>query len=194
MRKDNNLTIVSSSTVSVPPTLSIQSVYTCLYLLKDAFINARWVNIYQHLTLLSTCFVQMNNFSINEVLTTMFHHMISFYQYIILEAWVLESESCHKINFAVNLNAIVFHTHYNDVIMGAMASQITCLTIVYSTFYPGADQRKHQSSAPLAFVWGIHRSPVHSPHKGPVMRKMFPFDDVIISFETVAMLKCGQKC
>ena len=49
--------------------------------------------------------------------------------------------------------------HYNDVIMGAMASQITSLTIVYSTVYPGADQRKHQSSASLAFVWGIHRSP-----------------------------------
>ena len=42
--------------------------------------------------------------------------------------------------------------HYNDVIMSAMASQITSLTIVYSTVYSGADQRKHQSSASLAFV------------------------------------------
>ena len=42
--------------------------------------------------------------------------------------------------------------------MGAMASQITSLTIVYSTIYWGADQRKHQSSATLAFVWGIHRT------------------------------------
>ena len=41
--------------------------------------------------------------------------------------------------------------------MGAIASQITNLTIVCSTFYSGADQRKHQSSASLAFVWGIHR-------------------------------------
>ena len=40
--------------------------------------------------------------------------------------------------------------HYNDVIMSAMASQITSLTIVYSTFYSGADKRKHQSSASLA--------------------------------------------
>ena len=39
--------------------------------------------------------------------------------------------------------------------MGAMASQITSLTIVYSTVYSGADQSKHQSSASLAFVWGI---------------------------------------
>ena len=47
--------------------------------------------------------------------------------------------------------------HYNDVIMGAIASQITSLTVVYSTVYSEADQRKHQSSASLAFVWGIHR-------------------------------------
>ena len=47
--------------------------------------------------------------------------------------------------------------HYSDVIMGVMASQITSLTIVYSTVYSGADQRKHQSSASLAFVRGIHR-------------------------------------
>ena len=67
--------------------------------------------------------------------------------------------------------------HYIDVIMGAMASRITSLTIVYSTVYSGADQRKHQSSASLAFVRGIHRGPVNSPHKWPVTRKMFPFDD-----------------
>ena len=48
--------------------------------------------------------------------------------------------------------------HYTDVIMIARASQITSLMIVYSTVYSGADQRKHESSAPsLAFVRGIHR-------------------------------------
>ena len=67
--------------------------------------------------------------------------------------------------------------HYIDVIMIAMTSQITSLTIVYSTAYSGVDQRKHQSYASLAFVRGIHRWPVNSPHKGPVTRKMFPFDD-----------------
>ena len=71
-------------------------------------------------------------------------------------------------------------THYDDVIMGAMASQITSITIVYSTVYSGADQRKYQSSASLAFVQGIHLGPVNSPHKWPVTQKMFPFDDVII--------------
>ena len=65
--------------------------------------------------------------------------------------------------------------------MSAMASQITSLTIVYALVYSGADQRKHQSSASLAFVLrGIHRWPVNSPHKEPVTREMFPFDDVII--------------
>ena len=71
-------------------------------------------------------------------------------------------------------------SHYDDVIMDAIASQITSLTIVYSNVYSGADQSKHQSSASLAFVWGIHRGPVNSPHKWPVTRKMFPFDDVIM--------------
>ena len=47
--------------------------------------------------------------------------------------------------------------NYSDVRMGAIAPQITSLTIVYSTVYSDADQRKHQSSASLAFVWGIHR-------------------------------------
>ena len=70
--------------------------------------------------------------------------------------------------------------HYGDVIMGAIASRITSLTIVYSAVYSDADQRKHQSSASLAFVWGIHREPVNSPHKWSVTRKMFPFDDVIM--------------
>ena len=64
--------------------------------------------------------------------------------------------------------------------MGTMASQITSLTIVYSTVYSGADQSKHQSSVSLAFVKGIHRWPVNSPHKEPVTRKMFTFDDVIM--------------
>ena len=69
---------------------------------------------------------------------------------------------------------------YGDVIMGLIASQITSLTIVYSSVYSNADQRKHPSSASLAFVRGIHQGPVNSPHKWPVTRKMFPFDDVIM--------------
>ena len=73
-------------------------------------------------------------------------------------------------------------THYDDVIMSAIASQITSLMIVYSIVYSDADQGNHQSSASLAFVWGIHRGPVNSPHEWPVTRKMFPFDDVIMYY------------
>ena len=64
--------------------------------------------------------------------------------------------------------------------MSLITFQITSLTLVYSTVYSGADQRTHQSSASLAFVWGIYRWPVNSPYKWTVTRKMFPFDDVIM--------------
>ena len=84
--------------------------------------------------------------------------------------------------------------HYGDVVMGVIAPQITSLTIVYSTVYSDADQRKYQSSASLAFVRGIHRGPVNSPHKWPVTRKMFSFDDVIMywaDFNPTAWLMRG---
>ena len=64
--------------------------------------------------------------------------------------------------------------------MDLIASKIASLTIVYSAVYSGADQRKHQTSASLAFVREINRGPVNSPHKWPVTRKIFPFDDVIM--------------
>ena len=74
--------------------------------------------------------------------------------------------------------------HYGDVIMSKMASLITSLTSVYSTVHSCADHREHQSSASLAFVRGIHQRPVNSPHKWPVTRKMFPFDDVIMHYKS----------
>ena len=88
-------------------------------------------------------------------------------------------------------------THYNDVIMSVMASQITSLTIVYSCVYLGVDQRKHQSSASLAFVWEIHRWAVNSPHKGPATWEMFPFDDVIMELDNVCWFELDEywrKC
>ena len=75
------------------------------------------------------------------------------------------------------------YTHYTDVIMTKGASQITSLTI---------DQRKHQSSALLAFVRGIHRRPVTSPRKGLVTRKMLLFDDVIMTDMMVCKLLSEQ--
>ena len=71
-------------------------------------------------------------------------------------------------------------SHYSDVIMSAMASEITGVSIIYSNVC-SADQRKHQSSASLAFVGGIHRWPVNSPYKGPVAQKLLPFNDVILN-------------
>ena len=84
--------------------------------------------------------------------------------------------------------------HSNDVIMTMMASQITSLTSVYSSVCSDADQRKHQSSASLAFVRGIHRGPVNSSHKWPVTRKMFPFDDVIMWCTREDVTKWKQFC
>ena len=86
----------------------------------------------------------------------------------------------HRLSLWWDKFNVLILAHYCDDIMGTMASQITSLTNVYSTVYSDADQRKHQSSASLAFVWGIHRGPVNSPHKWSVTRKMFPFDDVIM--------------
>ena len=80
---------------------------------------------------------------------------------------------------ASQITSLTIVYHYTDVIMTTVASQITSLTVVYSIGYSGADQRKHQNSASLAFVRGP--GPVNSPHKMPVMWKMVPFDDVIMS-------------
>ena len=63
------------------------------------------------------------------------------------------------------------NVHYNDVIMSSMASQISGVLIGCLNACSVADQRKHQSSMSLAFVRGIHRWPVNSPHKGPVTQK-----------------------
>ena len=76
-------------------------------------------------------------------------------------------------------------THYCDVIMGAMGSQFTSLTIVHSTVYSGVDQRKHQSSASLAFLWEI-TGDRWIPAQMASNAEMFPFDDVIMYF---SMLK-----
>ena len=82
--------------------------------------------------------------------------------------------------------------HNNDVIMTTIASQITSLTAVYSAVYSDADQRKHRSSASLAFVWGIHRDRWIPRTKGQLMRKMLPFDDVIMNeISPIQVIVCG---
>ena len=71
-------------------------------------------------------------------------------------------------------------SHYDDAIMSAMASQIISLVSVQSAVYSRRKSKKTRSAS-LAFVRGIHRWPANSPHKGPVTRKLFPFDDVIMA-------------
>ena len=70
--------------------------------------------------------------------------------------------------------------HYSYVIMRAMASQITCLSIVCTTVCLGAVQRKKSKLRVTGLFRGIHRSPVNSSYKGLVTPKLFPFDDVIM--------------
>ena len=111
-----------------------------------------------------------NNYESSQLWVTHLYHGV---------VWWGDQETCARWR---SVNTFV---HYDDVIVGAIGSLITSLTIVYSTVYSNADQRKHQSSASLAFVWGIHRGPVNSPHNWPVTRKMFSFDDVIM---------LGHKC
>ena len=90
------------------------------------------------------------------------------------------SQELHLSNFHFSFPLGV--RHYSDaIIMSTMPSQITGISIVYSTICSDVDQRKHQISTSLAFVRGIHRWPVNSPYKGPVTWKMSPFDDVIMT-------------
>ena len=84
--------------------------------------------------------------------------------------------------------------NYNDVIMSTMASQITSLKMVYWTVYWSRRSKKTSRSASLDIVRGIHRWPVNSPHKGPVTRKTFPFDDVIMhNIKCVANRELGTE-
>ena len=76
-----------------------------------------------------------------------------FYHLIYVSAFKDDTFECQSMTH--------IYTHYCDVIMGTLASQVTSLTTVYSTIHSGADQRKHQRSASLAFVRGIHRWPVN---------------------------------
>ena len=84
--------------------------------------------------------------------------------------------------------------HYNDVIMGAIASQNTSLAIAYSIVYSDADQRKHQSPASLAFVRWIPRT--NGQLRGKCFHLMtsswihssFPYDDENTSYKECNML------
>ena len=97
-----------------------------------------------------------------------------------LAKYIFQLQNIHSKR-SVCATCLFHYIHYSDNII-ATVSLITGVSIVWSTVCPGAEQRKHQSSASLAFVRAIHRWPVDSPHKGPVTQKMFPFDDVIMYY------------
>ena len=106
---------------------------------------------------------------------------------------ISEPDPIHSKPYHRNTKSDHFgNSHYGDVIMGTVGSQITSLTIVYSTVYSDADQRKHQSSASLAFVQGIHRGPVNSPHKWPVTRKIFHENDSRLHSGWLKQYTCGR--
>ena len=94
-----------------------------------------------------------------------------------------------EVHMSIKYTTYGVARHYCGVIKGSRASQITSLTIVYSTVYSDADQRKHQSSTSLAFVRGIHRVPVNSPLKWPVTRETFP---LMVSSWLSAEYNCGM--
>ena len=102
---------------------------------------------------------------------------------VYLSAWLSLHRHCkYMISVPLEWNIcpiweiMVVHYHqYGDVIMGVLVSQTTSLMIINSTVHSGADQRKQQKSESLSVVWRIHRWPGNSPHKWPVLRKMFSF-------------------
>ena len=108
----------------------------------------------------------------------MFKECIMFYEYLIKIIFHL-TVSKWLLPLDVYERALIIHTwgtgdalHYNDVIMSAMASQLTGVSIIFSTV------KTHQRFASLIFVRGIHQRPVDSAHKGPLTHKMFPFYEV----------------
>ena len=144
-------------------------VHVCKSLMFDhTLINIKWHNS-------TTAFKVNANISLNKMDFKLAHIALLLYTYTILASYKYGFSSWSGDNMPVPET-----TNFNDVIISAMASQITSVSIVCSIVDPGADQIKHQSSASWAFVWGIHRWPVNSPHKRPVTRKMFPFNDVIM--------------
>ena len=115
---------------------------------------------------------------VNLIITTVYQwDFIEIFEYVMQEN---ASENVSEIIFWPRTPQRAKTCHYSDVITSALASQITRLAIVYLNVYSGADQRKYQNSASLAFVRGIHRWPANSLPKGLVKRKIFPFDDDIM--------------
>ena len=138
---------------------------------KKSLLHQKFSKL-QFLVQLVTNFVKITTFSLQGTINfemPRIHRVVSRTPSIVCEQ---NSKSSFDKNRAENNS----DCDCRDFIMSAMASEITYILIVCS----GTDQRRIQSSASQAFVGGIHRWPVDSPHKGPATLKIFPFDDVIM--------------
>ena len=158
----------------------LNNICVCLIKIIPSWITKRFLFKEKHMKRRSilelTIYSPISGTNITHNSVGSHHNIMNMFQYFVAMA-----KTEHRLDIWLTYwePPTLWH-HYNDVIMGMIASQITSLTIVYSIIYSEADQRKHQSSVSLAIVWGIHRQPVNSPHKWPVMWKMFAFDDVIM--------------
>ena len=88
--------------------------------------------------------------------------------------FLVKQTSIKNTSCGINLSAVCSPSWmflYTDVTMGTIASKITSFTIVYSTVYSDADQRKYQSSASLAFVQG------NSPEAGEFPAQMASYEE-----------------
>ena len=144
------------------------SLITSLSVKCGGLINLRYVRINSRLavTITLSYLKSVDFFNISKLLAAAVLPSI-----LLMLFWCLMT-LCHSPHLLIVSRG--WNTHYNDVIIGVMASQITSLTIFYSTIYLGADRKIHQSSSSLAFVRGIHCWPLNSPHKWPVTRILFP--------------------
>ena len=102
-------------------------------------------------------------------------------QNVILWCWMCMG-GCNILHFVIRFHelVIIILYIYGSLLHAKQLSKQSTSLGGCCGVYSGADQRKPQSSASLAFVWEIHRWAVNSPHKWLVMQKMFPFDDVIM--------------
>ena len=98
------------------------------------------------------------------------------------------------VEICINYSVGMFKTsHYHDVIMSTMASEITSLTLVYSTVYSRRRSKKTSKLRVTGLCVGNSPVTVNSSHKGPVTRKMFPFDDVIMTCCSFIISVCALK-
>ena len=108
----------------------------------------------------------------------------------------IHCKACKSHHFMYNTKFMIRQVHYctshcNDFRIGAMASQITGVSIVWSTVCSGAEQQQQQQKIKAPRHWG---ESMDSNNKGPVTRRMLPFDDVIMVITVPADVVQNLSC